>query len=258
MLFSWLRKRRRRKLLAEPFPQGWLQILHDDVGHYRLLPEHLQRKLRDTLRILVAEMDWEGVGGLEITDRVRVTIAAVASLLLLGQENFYFENVQSVLVTPAGYKSRRRYPLAGGAEIVATEELEGEADYNGPIKIAWPIALSAAHEPGYGENLVLHEFAHKIDMLSGTIDGTPPMPTKLLERWEPIMKEGYEELMQSVEWDRETFLDPYGATDEAEFFAVVTEAFFDDPRGLKEHHPELYQLFSDFYCLDPAEWFEGR
>lgn len=258
MFFSFFKKRRRRKLLAEPFPEAWLDILQTNVGLYALLPPNLQEKLRDTLRIFIAEKDWEGCRGLEMTDEVKVTVAALASILLLGQEGFYFDNVQTILVYPAGYKARRRQGLGGGVYIESTNALLGEANhYTGPITLSWNQILLAAREPGHGENLVFHEFAHKIDMLTGYVDGTPPMPAELLERWEPVMRREYRRLVHAAEWGRKSFLDPYGATDEAEFFAVTTEAFFDDPLGLRADHPALYRLFSELYAVDPAAWFGG-
>jgi len=255
MLFTWLKNRRRRKLLAEPFPVEWAEALQENVGHYALLPAALQERLRDIVRILIAEKEWVAARGLTLSDEMRVTVAAMAGILLLGQENFYFENVPTILLTPTGYKARRRHFLGGEASLVSDEELLGEANYAGHITVSWADALHAAREPGHGENLVFHEFAHKIDMLSGYADGTPPMPVKLMRRWQPLMKEEFEELIQAVEWDRETFLDSYGATDEGEFFAVLTEAFFDNPLGLRVHHAELYRLFVDFYGVNPAEWF---
>lgn len=257
MLFSWLKKRRRRKLLAEPFPPGWVAVLERNVALYSMLPAPLQEKMRQIVRVFLAEKDWEGCRGLEMTPEVQVTIAALASVLILGQDDFFFDNVQTILVYPRGYKARRRHGLSGSAYIEATEEMLGEADYNGPIILAWSEVQAAAREPGHGENLVFHEFAHKVDMLSGDADGTPPMPLELRGRWQQIVKEEYEELTRAVEWHRESFLDPYGATSECEFFAVTTEAFFDNPVELRENHPELYALFADFYRLEPARWFEG-
>lgn len=256
MLFSWLKKRRRRKLLAEPFPAEWLDILKNNVAHYALLPAELQPKLRDIVRIMVAEKDWGGGRGLEITAEMQVTVSALAGVLVLGQDGFYFDNVMTVLVYPSGYRARRRQALgAGGAYLEGTEALEGEADPHGPITLSWDRVLEAGRAPGYGDNLVFHEFAHKIDMLSGEADGAPPMPASLARRWAPAMTAAYAGLVRAVEQRRRVFLDPYGATNEAEFFAVLTEAFFDDPLGLRAAHPDLYQLMSELYRLDPAPWF---
>jgi Mlc titration factor MtfA (ptsG expression regulator) len=257
MFFSWLRKRRRRRILAEPFPDEWRGVLESNVVHYGLLPPELQEKLRGIIQVLVAEKDWAGCRGLAMTVEIKVTLAALAGILILGQDDFYFDNVLTVLVYPSGYRARRRHGLGGEAFIEGMEELEGEADPNGPITLSWNSTLEAARQPGYGSNLVFHEFAHKVDMLAGEATGKPPMPRALEERWDAVMPRAYRNLVRAVEQRRKSFLDPYGATNEAEFFAVVTEAFFDDPLGLRAGHAELYEVFRELYRLDPATWFES-
>src|SRR6516162_5257065 len=103
MIFSWLQRRRRRKLLTQPFPVAWLDYLHKNVAHYRFLSEAEQARLRDDLRIFIAEKSWEGCGGLRMTDEIKVTIASQACLLVLGLEHNYYDRVESILVYPRGY-----------------------------------------------------------------------------------------------------------------------------------------------------------
>src|SRR5215510_8651804 len=119
MIFSWLKRRRRAKLLATPFPDPWLPIL-DRVGHYRLIPSDQQNRLRDGLRVIIAEKEFEGCGGLELTDEIRVTIAAMASVMLLGFDDYYFDNVQTILVYPTAFAVPQQMPLGGDA-VLQTE-----------------------------------------------------------------------------------------------------------------------------------------
>jgi Mlc titration factor MtfA (ptsG expression regulator) len=255
MLFSWLRNRRRRSLLAEPFPATWLTTLHEHVGHYELLPASAQKKLRDAVQIMTAEKEWEGCRGLELTDDMRVTIAALAAILILGFDDFYFDNVATILVYPNEYVVKEERALAGGATLEGESDRLGEAHYRGPIILSWSEICQNALAPGYGQNLAFHEFAHQLDMLNGAFDGTPSLPNdELAQRWADLMDKEFRRLQAAERRGRDTLLDPYGATDPAEFFAVVTECFFDAPRAMQREYPPLYQLFRDYYRQDPATW----
>jgi Mlc titration factor MtfA (ptsG expression regulator) len=257
MLFSWLKKRRRRHLLAEAFPDAWLSTLQDRVGHYRVISDADQHKLCDAARILIAEKDWEGCRGLELTDDMRVTIAALAGILILGLSDYYFDNVQTILVYPNAYVVKEERAFAGGATIEGDSDRLGEAHYRGPVILSWEETLANALQPGYGSNLVFHEFAHQLDMLNGAIDGTPNLQTNhLAERWARVMNREYRRLQAAESRGTETLLDPYGANDPAEFFAVATECFFDAPREMSREYPELYELFREYFHQDPATWKE--
>jgi Mlc titration factor MtfA (ptsG expression regulator) len=255
MLFSWLRNRRRRTILAASFPEAWQTILHERVGHYELLAGADQKKLRDAVQIMLAEKEWEGCRGLEVTDDIRVTIAALAALLILGLDDFYFDNVVTILVYPNEYVVKEERAIAGGATLEGESDRLGEAHYRGPVILSWAEIRENAIAPGYGRNLVFHEFAHQLDMLNGAIDGTPKLPTdELAQRWAEIMDKEYRRLDQAERRGRETLLDPYGATNPAEFFAVATECFFDAPRAMQQEYRKLYELFRDYYRQDPARW----
>ena len=255
MLFAWLKARRRRRILADPFPPAWLTTLHNQVRHYEVLPDADQKKLRDAVQILLAEKDWEGCRGLELTDEIRVTIAALAGILILGFDDFYFDNVQTILVYPDEFVVKQETALAGGATLEEESDRLGEAHGRGPIILAWAEVRANALQPGYGANLVFHEFAHQLDMLNGAFDGTPDLPTReLRDRWAELMNVEFRRLQRAERRGRRTLLDPYGATDPAEFFAVTTECFFDAPRAMREVYPGLYALFRDYYRQDPAAW----
>jgi len=255
MLFRWLKERRRQKLLAQPCPAPWLDILARRVPLYRALDPDEQAKLRDTLRILLAEKSWEGCKGLELTDDLRVTIAALASILVLGNDAGY-DNVQTILVYPEAFRVPEQHALVGDVAVHGEGERLGEAHHRGPVILSWADIQEDVAKPGYGQNLVFHEFAHQLDMQNGEADGVPMLPRRLRHRWQKVMAREFERLCKAADRERDTFLDPYGATDEAEFFAVVTEAFFDEPLTMRERHANLYELFREYYRVEPAKWFE--
>jgi MtfA peptidase len=257
MLFSWFKNRRRRHILAEPFPPGWLTILDETVGHYAVREDSQRKQLRDAVQIMIAEKDWEGCRGLVLTDEMRVTIAALAAILILGLNDFYFENVQTILVYPNEYVVKEERALAGGATVVEESDRLGEAHRRGTVLMSWAEIRGNAIEPGYGQNLVFHEFAHQLDILNGEFDGTPNLPTgELARRWAELMDEEYRRLQRAARNRQKTLLDPYGATDPAEFFAVATECFFDAPQAMRREYVELYELFRAYYQQDPAAWRE--
>jgi Mlc titration factor MtfA (ptsG expression regulator) len=210
-------------------------------------------KLRRVVQILIAEKEWEGCRGLELTDEMRVNIAALMAILILGFDDFYFDHVQTILVYPDEYVVKQERGLGGGALIEEDSERLGEAHYRGPVILSWRDIEE--HVPGHGNNLVFHEFAHQLDMLNGAADGTPILQTDdLAARWAKVMNAEYRRLQRAERSHRETLLDPYGASDPAEFFAVTTECFFDAPHEMHEVYPALYELFRDYYRQDPARW----
>ncbi|MFO0949144.1 MAG: M90 family metallopeptidase [Planctomycetota bacterium] len=253
MFLHWMKDRRRQQLLHEPFPETWLAILEKNVSHYRLLNEEEKKRLRDDLRIFVAEKNWEGCGGLEMTDEIRVTIGALACLLNLAILHDHYKQVLSVLVYPTGYVAPQQTFIREGVVAEGASGRLGEAWYRGPVVLSWQDAkLGGKHQQG-GHNVVIHEFAHEHDMLNRGIDGVPPMRDKQqYERWESVMQPEYENLVRHVEMGFPTFIDPYGATNRAEFFAVTTECFFEEPLELERRHPALYRELSGYYNQDPA------
>jgi Mlc titration factor MtfA (ptsG expression regulator) len=221
------------------------------VAHYRWLKPAEQARLRDDLRVFVAEKYWEGCGGLAMTDEIRVTIAAQACLLVLGMEHYYYDRVLSVLVYPHGFRNPES--SQGGGIHQDGVGLSGEAHYRGPVILAWSEVLEDGQHPRRGHNDVIHEFAHQLDMLDGVINGTPPLGGPAEQaRWKAVMSDEYERLIRDSAVGRATLLDEYGATNEAEFFAVATETFFDRPTDLARRHPRLYELLRDYYRQDPA------
>lgn len=244
MFFSF-RKRSRRRLLAEPFPESWQLILRDNVFLYQLLTEAEQARLRQAVRIVVAEKNWEGCDGLTITDEIRVTIAAQACLLLLGFDDYYFDELKTILVYPGSF-------LAEDPASQQSQQRLGEAHHGGPVVLSWWDARWSGRRRS-DSNLVLHEFAHKLAELGDFEAGRPPMPNaEQQRRWDAVMKVEYQRLADDAAYDRPSLLHPYGASDRAEFFAVATECFFLQPAALRRRHSQLYQILAEWYRQDPA------
>ncbi len=253
MLFSWLKRRRRQKLLAEPFPAAWREYLEANFAHYHLLTAAEQAKLRDDLRVLIAEKEWEGCGGQEITDEVKVSVAAQAALLVLGMDENYFDRAVSILVYPRHYLIPQSESLGGSAVLEGEVAVEGQAHYRGPVILSWDEVLNEGRDPSEGRNLVYHEFAHQLDMEDGEVNGTPLLPDRdLARRWQEVLADEYQRLLDDVEDGLPTLLDEYGTTNPGEFFAVATETFFTRSAPLRRRHRELYAVFREYYRQDPA------
>jgi Mlc titration factor MtfA (ptsG expression regulator) len=261
-MWHWLRDHQRQKVLETPFPSGWEAILQENVAHYRRLADEERRHLRDLIQVFVAEKHWEGCGGLTLTDEIRVTIAAEACLMILALPHDLYRDVGSILVYPSTVVTPER---TLGAFEVATEPVSGpmpilgQAHLQGPVILVWDSVKQNARHPESGHNVVYHEFAHKLDMLNGEANGTPPLESReQYARWVDVCAREFLRLRAQTQEGRTTFLDAYGATNEAEFFAVITEEFFDRPDALLEHHPELYGILKEFYRQDPATLENSR
>ena len=246
MIFQWLKRRRRRALFAEPLPADWPVWLRKNVAAWRYLSDRERAALLDIIRVLIAEKDWEGCAGLVMTDEIKVTIAAQAGLLLLGLKHDYYPNVHTILVYPSGY----RLPHSDGrpGEPVHRPVL-GHASMGGPVVLSWRSAKSGGVDATDGRNLVFHEFAHKLDMLDGTVDGTPPLLRRQRRQWFTVMTREFEVLQKR---HRKKVIDLYGATNVAEFFAVIVESFFEQPERLRRFHEELYAVLMDVFGQDPG------
>ena len=251
MIFGWLRRRRRTKLLATPFPSAWREALAA-LPFYRGLDEDERRRLEAILRVIVAEKHWEGFGDLDLDDEKKVVIAAQAALLILEIEHDYYRRVKSILVYPTAFESP--FPRHEGGGIVSEGQRHaGEAWYRGPVVLTWDGVRQGAADPKDGHNVVYHEFAHKLDMLDGYVDGTPPLHRRdAYAIWRRVMTEEFTRLQDAARRGKRSLLDRYGATNEGEFFAVATETFFEKSRPMARKHPELYALLKDYYRQDPA------
>jgi hypothetical protein len=221
-----------------------------------MLDDAERSHLRALVQVFIAEKDWEGCGGLELTDEIRVTISAQACLLLLGLPHNYYQNVETIIVYPSTVIPPQRKLGFFETALVPIEEshpIIGQAFQQGPVIIIWDAALHDGRHPELGHNVVYHEFAHKLDMLDGAADGTPSLRDRAEYRdWVQTCSREYLRLKHDAEHGRKSFLNAYGATNEAEFFAVATEQFFDQPSLMIKHAPDLYRVLKEYYRQDPA------
>jgi len=254
-MFGFIKNRRRRKLLDEPFPDWWDAILRRNLGHYPLLSEPQRTKLRDTLRVFFAEKAWEGCGGLHLTDEIKITVSGAASLLLLGVEHDYFARVDSIIVYPDTFQT----PTAEDDwedDFLSERVAEGQAVYRGPVILGWKHVIAECRDPDLGHNVVIHEFAHQLDFLDESINGTPPLATKAEEvRWAQVMTAAFAAHRRDLDRRQPTFFSEQAGDDETEFFADASEAFYCRPHDLFGEAPEAYELLMGYYQVDPRVWF---
>ena len=258
-MLNVLKNHRRRLLLAEPFPEAWRPHLQRHVPYFAWLSVDRQTRLRDNLRIVIAEKEWVGCGGLSVTDEMRVTIAAQACLLVLEfQPPYHYDRVKSVLIYPRPYRHRPdRWGRDGSG--LSGQILLGEAWHRSPIVLAWESVVEGAANPHDGHNVVFHEFAHHLDGVDGQTDGTPPLESREQYRqWELAVLPEYQRLVRARNERQPSLLDYYGATNQTEFFAVATECFFEQGLAMRERHPQLYEALRGFYRQDTAAWPQGE
>ncbi|MBN2010950.1 zinc-dependent peptidase [candidate division KSB1 bacterium] len=254
---GWFRERRRKKLTQAIFPSAWEDIIRRNVAHYCMLEDTERALLRSIIQVFIADKNWEGAGGLELDDEIRVTISAQACLLLLGVPHDYYQNVQTIIVYPSTVVPPQRKLRAfeiSNAPLDMELPILGQAFLQGPVIIIWDAALRGGRHPELGHNVIYHEFAHKLDMLDGAADGTPPLRDRAEYReWNRICSREYARLRHDIEMGKKSFLDAYAATNSAEFFAVATEQFFDQPRIMLAQAPDLYRVLQEYYRQNPAE-----
>ncbi|MBN1441432.1 MAG: zinc-dependent peptidase [Planctomycetes bacterium] len=248
MLLSYFERRRRRNILARPFPEEWLKLLERNVWQYARLPPPQQARLRDILRILIAEKDWEACGGLEINDEIRVTIAAQAALMLLGFEEFYFDSLHSILVYPETF--------VVPDEDEGYRDQVGEAHEDGKVVLSWEDVKRAGACACEKVHPVIHELAHELDIVTAEHSEAAASilgaSAETVRRWQSVLSEEFDAHFERTSRERRTLLESYAAEDLSEFFAVATEVFFQQPASLRSEHPRLYGVLAEFYRQDPA------
>jgi Mlc titration factor MtfA (ptsG expression regulator) len=250
-----LRERRREKLRRRPFPEDWKAILDRDVPLVRRLSLEDRAELCGHVQVFLTEKRFEGAGGFAMTDDARLAIAAQACVLLLHRATDYFPSLHSIIVYPAEYVARLQDQDENGVVWEEDEERAGESWALGSLVLSWRDIVEDRGAPDTDLNVVLHEFAHQLDAERGDMNGQPPIADADLRReWTATMLEAYEDLVRHVDAGRNTALDPYGAEDPSEFFAVATETFFQRPRALQAVYPRVYALLSRYFHQDPVNW----
>ena len=246
---------RRRRVRARPFPPEWRRILRRRVPFVGAMPVDLQLQLKKRIQVFLATKPFIGCAGLEVDDEMRVTIAAQACLLTLNRRGEPFPNLRQVLVYPGAFLVERLHADGSGVLQDRRLALAGESWTLGQVVLSWEDALEGARSPADGRNVVIHEFAHQLDQENGRANGAPPMPGRARRaRWAQVLGVEFAALQRDLEAGRPTLLSAYGAGDPAEFFAVASEAFFEQAGPLAAAHPALYRVLADFYRVDPLSW----
>lgn len=255
-MFGILKQRRRRQLRSQPFPSEWRSIITRNVAFFGQLPPDDQSELLGHVQVFLAEKRFEGCGGLQLSDEIRVTIATQACLLLLHRKTDYYPLLITILVYPSGYVVDEKRHLEGNIwEEGEASRLGQTGRRMGSVILAWDAAKYGAADPSDGKNLVLHEFAHQLDYENFAADGAPALGSRSDElSWAEVMTTEFAALRAADETGIPTLLDTYGASNPAEFFAVLVEAFFERPRALQGQHPKLYGELQRFFRQDPARY----
>jgi len=259
-MLGFLKDRHRKRLRARPFPNEWLRAIKRSVAFFTRLSATDQTELLGHIQVFLADKGFEGCAGLEITDDIRVTIAAQACLLLLHRKTDYFPRLITILVYPSTYLAEERRPVTAEIWEEGKQSRLGETGRTmGSMVLAWDAVKSGAADASDGQNIVLHEFAHQLDYENFAADGTPALATRQDQlAWREVMRTEFASLRAAEETGIPTLLDTYGATNAAEFFEVSVEAFFERAVMLRAQHPRLYAEFQNYFRQDPVEFSAER
>lgn len=251
-MFDLFKSPRRARLRELALTAEQRSILATNVPYLARLDAADQHELGGLIQIFLAEKSFEGCGGLALTDAIKLTIAAQACLLLLHRDTDVYPGVDTILVYPRAYRASTRE--RDGQVVREGEQTRlGESWTRGVVVLAWDHVQSGAAAPADGQNVVLHEFAHQLDGENVAMDGAPALGTRArYNAWAQVLGAEFAELARTLHAGRRSEIDAYGATNPAEFFAVLTEMFFEKPRALQRRHPELYAELAAFYRQDPA------
>ncbi|WP_042342466.1 M90 family metallopeptidase [Calothrix sp. PCC 7507] len=248
-------QQRRNRLKRRPFSPLWNAIVENNLPVYLCLSSSERKRLQGHIQVFLAEKQFIGCRGLQVTEEMKLTIASVACLLLLNERGEYFSKLRSILIYPGTYFVNQTVATSNYVVEERREARLGESWSRDQIVLSWEQVEQDIHNWKDGHNVILHEFAHQLDQEDGKADGVP-----ILQRnsdygnWARVMTAEYQQLCNLIEQDVKTIIDSYGATNPAEFFAVVTETFFEQPQQLLEHHPTLYELLQGYYQVDPTQW----
>ena len=251
MLFAWLRSRRRRRVLERPFPAAWHDILRRNVRQAGDLPSEERRRLEGWVAVFLAEKRFEGCGGLVITDEVRLTVAGQAAVAALGLGDEHFDRLRSILVHPGDFHVPNSVVVGGDVALEWQEPRLGETWTGGSMSLSWPEVIAGGRLRDGPRSVVIHEFAHQFDGLDGEIDGVPPLPAARVRDWARACAACRERFATALDEGRATAFDDYADESPAEFFAVASECFFQDPRRLARFDPALYDLLTEAWRRDP-------
>jgi Mlc titration factor MtfA (ptsG expression regulator) len=242
---GWLTDWRRRRVLEKHRMDE--KLWRSATREFPFIKRHNQ-KLKDLVLLFLAEKDFVGARGLQVTDTMRIAIAAQACLPILELGLDWYSGWSGIVVYPGDFRVRRSELDEDGVLHEWDDELAGEAMPGGPVVLSWD---TAANDPDI--NVVIHEFAHKLDMLNGAANGMPPLHAGMDHHtWRAAFADAYRGFCDSVDRGKDTWLDPYAAEHPAEFFAVISEAFFERPAETRQRYPDVYDQLKLFYRQDPS------
>ena len=249
------RHARRRRQMREPLSMRQREV----VRHYVPLTEKLPREYRarheGLVRVFLAEKTFVGCAGLELTDDMRWSIAAQACLLLINRDDGVFDQMRTVLVYPEAFYVEHEEVDAAGIAHRGRRLLSGESWSQGQVVVSWADAKRGGALAADGYNVVIHEFAHQLDGADGDVNGAPLLGNEMPAReWSQKMSAGFEALREAIASRTPTLIDHYGATNPAEFLAVTSEHFFEQPEALMREHRDIYGCLKAVYQIDPATW----
>ncbi len=251
-MWSFSNWRRQRTLAKNPVaPELW-QRVRQRLPILDGLSDVQDQALREACVLFLQAKHLTALPCVELDDEQRLFLAAQAQLPLLSLEDLnWYQGFHEIVLYPGDFISPQRHRDASGIEHEWDGEHSGEAWQQGPVILAWPGVLSSGNWDAY--NLVIHELAHKLDMLNGDANGLPPLHADMrISEWARVMQSAYDDLNRQLDSDPdlETAIDPYAAEDPAEFFAVTSEYFFSAPDLLHEAYPEVYEQLKAFYRQD--------
>jgi len=246
---GWLKNWKRRRVLARHRVDDllWNAVVAGLPFLRGLSPQEL-RRLRELSLLFLAEKQFSGARAFALDDTMRQSIAVQACLPILELGIDRYEGWSEIVVHPGDFKVAVHETDDHGVVHEFDDQRAGESWQGGPVVLSWD---AAAHAPDM--NVVIHEFAHKLDMANGEADGLPPLHSGMDRRaWIAAFRAAYEGFCDAVERDKDTWLDPYAAEAPAEFFAVISEAFFEAPNETRRRYPDVYDQLRLFYRQDPA------
>lgn len=264
LLAAWLLPRLRlRRALARPLAPPLVAILERNLAQYARMDDGERLRLQRLVQQFLHEKSFVGCAGLELTDEMRVTIAGQACMLVLGRSGdaghggpaALYPSLHAVLVYPGAFLVPRREVDVAGVVTEQRQDLLGESWGDGRVILSWDHVRRAGSDQNPDHNVVLHEFAHQLDSESGSTNGAPYLgSTERYRSWSEVLSRNFDALRRDAMWGQRGVLDHYGASSPAEFFAVATESFFEQPWEMSTRHPDLFEEFQKYFRLDPRKW----
>ncbi|MBU2872332.1 M90 family metallopeptidase [Colwellia sp. E2M01] len=251
----YLLEHKRNNIKKLPFKKEWRKIIQKRMPYFKQMPTDLQLQLKQHIQVFIAEKEFVGCNGVEITDEIKITIAAQACLLLLNRKTNYYPKLKTILIYPGAFTKVQNQQAVDGTQQTKRINLSGESWDFGKVVLSWQDSVHGAELPHDGHNVVIHEFAHQLDQENGRANGAPTLGKEQnYQSWSDTFSKQFKLLQRQAAANIPSLFDYYGATNPAEFFAVVSEVFFEKSEQFAKEHPELYQQLTGYYKVDPIHW----